>query len=199
MGFNELNNQQNRLTSLKNSLSGYKSKLNTQKKRKSKIEDLLKKMKSVVNDESDNVNDHITKIIRNLDNALKGTACESILLSDVKSDKEKDLNSDGNMNNAYYQLNSELTDVNRKISELEQNIKTTNSDITYCNNSIRQEKRNIANDYKSQYDQADYKYWRAKRAYEDEPTSAHLRYAYNVAKTNRNNAKYNYDMYKGWL
>lgn len=198
MGFNELNYQENRLANLKSNYSRCKSKLDTQKKRKNKIEDLLKKMKNVVNDRSDDVNDHISKIINNLDNALRGTTSASLLLGAVSSDKDKGL-SDDNMHNAYYQLRSEFSDVDNKIIELERELRKTDEDIHSCNNSIRYEKRNIASTYKTKFDQADYKFKTAKKAYEKDPSSAQLKYAYNVAKTNRNNAKYNYDKYKHWL
>ena len=72
MGWAELNALESNLTSLNNSLSSYNTKLSTQNKRKTKLEALIKEMKKVCNDDSDEVTDQIKKIINNVAGALKG-------------------------------------------------------------------------------------------------------------------------------
>ena len=59
MGWAELNALESNLTSLNNSLSSYNTKLSTQNKRKTKLEALIKEMKKVCNDDSDEVTDQI--------------------------------------------------------------------------------------------------------------------------------------------
>lgn len=199
MGWSELNALENNLTSLNNSLSSYKSKLSTQQKRKEKIEELIKNMKKVCNDNSDDVTAHIKKIISNIDDALKGVSSASDIESDARADKEKDITDDGNMNTALSQLQSELKDVKNKISEYEGKISTKNTEIRNCKNAIRNEQRNIANSYKTTYDNAQWRYSQAKEAYAKEPTNLQLMQRCNDLRYKRNVARDNFNKYRWWL
>ena len=199
MGWAELNALENNLTSLNNSLSSYNTKLSTQKKRKEKLEDLIKAMKKVCNEDSDDVTAHIKKIVNNIDDALKGISSASDIEQDAKSDKEKDINEDGDMNNALSQLESELKDVKNKISDYEGRIATKKTEISNCKIAIRNEQRRIANSYKTTYDNAQWRYEQAKNAYLKDPTNTQLMQACNDARTKRNTARDNFNKYRWWL
>lgn len=199
MGFAEINALHSELTSLKKSLSNYETKRSSQKKRKTEVESLIKVIKSVCNDNSDDVTSHIKKIINNLDEALTGVSSVSSMQSDATSDKEKDVYGDGKMNNALTQMESELRDVSNKISDYDSKISTKKTEISNCQAAIKREQRNVANGYKIKYDNAQWRYNQAKIAYEKEPTSVKLKQDLNEAKRNRDIAKNNYNKYKGWL
>lgn len=199
MGWSELNALENNLTSLNNSLSSYNSKLDTQRERKEKLEDLIKAMKKVCNDNSDDITTHIKKIINNIDDALKGVSTATDIEQDAKADKEKDINDDSNMNNALSQLESELRDVKNKISDYEGKIANKKTEISNCKTAIRNEQRSIANSYKTKYDNAQWRYSQAQEAYLREPTNIQLMQACNDARYQRNVARDNFNKYRWWL
>lgn len=199
MGFANLHAQENRLASLRSSLSSYKSQLEKMRKRKTDIESIIRDMQRICNNRTDDVNSYFTKMISSYDEATKGVSSSSILASTTRTDKEKDISTDDNMNNAYNQLNSELNDVNHKISELETNINNTNSQISSCEASIRSEKYNIANDYRNQFNNAQAKVNSTYAAYKADPKSAQLRQRYERACRERDSARTNYNNYRGWL
>ncbi|MGN0487681.1 MAG: hypothetical protein ACI4HO_00295 [Ruminococcus sp.] len=199
MGFSELNNLQNRLATLNGNLSSYNTQLSTQKKRREKLESLIRDMRSVVSNDYEAINSHMTKVINAIEPALKGVANAEIMYSVASSDKEKDINSDNDMNEALSQLESELRDVNSKIDSLEQNIRNTASQINTCNNSIAGEKRNIAQGYRNQYNSAEVKFRAAERAYRQDPTNTQLLRKYNNAKWTWNQARNEFNKYRSWL
>lgn len=199
MGFANLQALESRLSSLKSNLSSYNSQLEKQKKRKSNIESIIKDMKSICNNRTDDVNTHLNKMINNYDEATKGVSSASALVSTTTLDKEKDISTDDNMNNALSQLQSELNDVCRKIGELEGNIQVCKSQISTCEVSIRSEKRNIALDYQRQLNCAQAKVNAADAACKADPTSVQLKQEFNRACRERDAARTNYNKYKGWL
>lgn len=199
MGFANLQTLENRLSTLKSNRSNYKSQLDTQNKRKSKIEATIKDMKSITNGRTDDVNGHLNKMINNYDDAAKGSSVSSMLVSTTTSDKEKDINTDDDMNNALSQLQSELNDVSRKIGELEGSIQVCESQISTCEASIKSEKRSIALDYQRQYNNAQSRVNVADAACKADPTSIRLRQEFNRACRERDVARSNYNKYKWWL
>lgn len=199
MGFASLQTQENRLSSLQSSLSNFKSQRDKQKKRKSDLESIIKTMKSVCNDRTDDVNTHLNKMINNYEGAIKGISSVSTLITTTTSDKEKDIYSDNYMNSALTQLQLELNDVDRKINELDTKITNTNSQISSCQSSIRAEKHSIAAAYRDQYNSAQAKVNAAEAACKANPTSAELKQKYNKACLERNTARNNYNYYKSWL
>ena len=144
MGFANLQALENRLSSLQSSLSSYKSQLDNQKKRKSNIESIIKDMRSICYNRTDDVNSHLNQMIYSYEDATKGASSPNLLTSTTRADKEKDITTDDNMSNALALLQSELSDVDQKISDLETNIKNTNTQISSCQTSIKTEKHNIA-------------------------------------------------------
>jgi len=154
MGYAELNALERRLASLNNSLSSYNKGLSTQKKRKEKLESLIKEIKKVCNNNSDEVTDQIKKIISNVDDALKGITSASDIETEAELDKEKDIGEDSNMNHALSQLESELGDVKNKIADYEEKISVTKTKINNCRAAIRREQQSIANSYKNTCDNA---------------------------------------------
>lgn len=199
MGFGNLNALESRLSGLRSNLSTYKSQLDTQKRRRSNIESIIKEMKSVCNNRSDDVNSYLNKIVNQIDDALKGISAVANIETTTTSDKEKDISADNNMNSALSQMQSELDDVERKISELETNINNTNSQISSCQASIRSEQRSIAIDYRNQYNNAQARVNSADAACKADPSSARLRQEFNKACRERDAARANYNKYKGWL
>lgn len=199
MGFANLQVQENRLSSLKSSLSSYRSQLEKMKRRKSNIESIIEDMKSICNNRTDDVNTHLNKMINNYEDATKGISSAYALTTTTTSDKEKDISSDNNMNNALNQLQSELNDVNLKISELETNINNTNSQISSCEASIRTEKYNIASSYRDQFNSAQAKVNATYAAYKADPKSVQLKQKYDRACRERDTARTNYNNYRGWL
>ena len=91
MGFANLQALENRLSSLKSNLSSYNTQLDKQKKRKANIESIIKDMKSVCNNRTDDVNTHLNKMINNYEDATKGVSSASTLVSTTTADKEKDV------------------------------------------------------------------------------------------------------------
>ena len=199
MGFANLQTLENRLSSLKSNLSGYNAQLDKQKKRKANIESIIKDMKSICNNRTDDVNTHLNKMINNYEDATKGISSVSTLVSTTTADKEKDISEDGSMNNALSQMQSELNDVCRRIGELEGNIQACKSQISTCEVSIRSEKRSIALDYQRQLNNAQAKVNAADAACKANPTSSQLKQEFNRVCRERDTARTNYNKYKGWL
>lgn len=199
MGFANLQTLESRLSTLKSNLSNYKSQLDTYNKRKSKIESIIKDMKNICDNRTDDVNGYLNKMINSYDEATKGNSISSMLTSTTTADKEKDINYDDDMSNALSQLQLELKEVNRKIGELEGNIQVSKSQISDCETSIRSEKRSIALDFQRQYNSAQSRVNAADAACKSDPTSIRLRQEFNRACRDRDAARSNYNKYKWWL
>ena len=199
MGFANLQTLENRLSTLKSNLSNYRSQLDTQNKRKSKIESIIKDMRNICDNRSSDVNGHLNKMINSFEEATKGGSVASLLVSTATTDREKDISSDDDMNNALSQLQSELNDVCRKIGELEGNIQVCKSQISTCEASIKSEKRSIALDFQRQYNSAQNRVNAADAACRSDPTSIRLRQEFNRACRERDAARSNYNKYKWWL
>ena len=199
MSFASLQAQENRLVSLQSNLSSYKAQLSKQEKRKSDIESIIREIKGVCNNKTDDINSYLNKMLNTYDDATKGITSTPQLYSTTSSDKEKDFSSDGNMSNALSQIQSELNDVNRKINELKTNINNTSSQITSCQSAIRAERYNIANDYRNQYNYAQSRMRAAESAYKSNPSSAQLKQKYQKACRDCDAAKYNFNKYRSWL
>jgi chromosome segregation ATPase len=199
MGFANLRTLENRLSSLKSNLSSYNTQLDKQRRRKENIESIIKEMKRICSNRTDDVNTHLNKMINNYEDAAKGVASTSTLLSTTTTDKEKDISEDDSMSNALSQLQSELNDVCRKIGELEGEIQVCKSQISTCESSIRSEKRNIAQDYQRQFNSAQARVNTADAACKADPTNVQLKQEFDRACRARDSARITYNKYKGWL
>ncbi len=74
MGFANLQTLENRLSSLKSNLSSYNTQLDKQRRRKENIESIIKEMKRICSNWTDDVNTHLNKMINNYEDAAKGVA-----------------------------------------------------------------------------------------------------------------------------
>ena len=80
-GFANLRTLENRLSSLKSNLSSYNTQLDKQRRRKENIESIIKEMKRICSNRTDDVNTHLNKMINNYEDAAKSAASTSTLLS----------------------------------------------------------------------------------------------------------------------
>ena len=197
MGFAELSSLESQLRTLEGNLKSYKDQLAKLKRRKSKVEDIIRDMQSVCNNKSGDVNGFINNIINSVESAIRGVINPTKGIA--SSYKEKGIDSDGNMNSAYSQMKSELNDINRKIDELNSKISSTQGRIEDCEGQIRSQKYRIANGYRNKYYTANSKFEAAKKAYQSNPSDAHLKQEYDKARRNRDQAKRDYNKYSGWL
>lgn len=196
--FDRLHALEDKLSNYKTQLCGYEQELKKQQKRKSEIESIISRIQSVSAKRSDDVNTCLNKMINNYDDGLKGVSAVSILVSTTTSDKEGDSSADNCTGNAVYQLQSELSDIEKKISDLESKISTCKKQISSTNQSIKEEKRTIALELQAKYNNASSRYYRADQAYKADPSPENLK-EYDNAYRALQNAKKEYEQYKAWL
>lgn len=197
MGFAELRSLESQLNTLDSNLKSYKNQLAKLKKRKSVVEEIIRDMQLVCNNKSSDVNSFINSIINSVESAIRGVVNPT--KSIASSNKEKGIDSDGNMSSAHLQMKSELNDINRKIDELNSKISSTQGRMEDCKTQIKNQKYSIANSYRNKYYTANSKFEAAKKAYQSNPSDAHLKQEYDKASKNRDQAKRDYNKYSGWL
>ena len=96
-------------------------------------------------------------------------------------------------------MKNELREINERIDELNSNVRSTQGRIDDCRAQIRNQKYSIANSYRNKYYTANNKYKNAKRAYQSNPTDAHLKQECDKARKKRDQAKIDFNKYAGWL
>ena len=199
MGFAELQSLENGLSSLQSNLTGYRSELEKLRKRKSEIEYIIMVMKNTFSDYSFDVNKNIDCMTRYYEQALNGISSVQSLKSETESDREKDIYSDDNMNQALSQLHYELKDVECSINDMNIKINNTESQISSCKSSITAEKRGIAMDYRNKFNSAQAKVNATLAACKADPSSSVLKRKFDSACRERDAARINCNKYSGWL
>lgn len=197
MGLAKLKTLENDLNKLETSRANAKTALKTARKRKGDLEDLIKTFTGICNDRVSDVNDHLTKMKNNYDDALSNI--KSVYNLKIETVKEEGIYDDQDTNTALSYLEKELGEAETNVGTLEATIRTKETDIQNCKNSIRTEQRNIAVDARTKYNNAKTKAERREAAYKADPTNTKLKQEYEKARKEYDAAKKEYNKYKKWL
>ncbi|MGI6084508.1 MAG: hypothetical protein ACOYIF_03575 [Acetivibrionales bacterium] len=130
-----------------NQVNELNKKLKKLKKRRSDVEDVKRALKSTANGSASDVNNKIHVASYNLGIGITYSGKDSQLHAIFSGKAEQPLASDGNLSFADSELNRELNDIERKISE-------TDSSLTTAKNKVRDIKAAIAAEKRQQREKA---------------------------------------------
>ena len=199
MSFAELNRLQSQLEALRNKLSLYKKELLIQKKRKQDVSEIANNMKQVCNMGNDEINGCLRRVSSELQESISGVRSVYSLFDKITSDKEKGLELDRNISQAFIYANNELVAVEHKIDQLELKIDQTKVQIENCKQAIRNEQFNIASDFLMKYRNASNVYEVFKNKLSKDPDNYDLQMKADQAQRNMDACRSDYSRYADWL
>ncbi len=138
------------LSSLINSLSGYKASLEKaekelvkQKKRLNDIKSILSVLNRSFDDYASDITGYTKKVSGKITDGIKGSSNMDQRSEDVEKEYESDPDSDSKLSFAKSGLMSEKSDVENKIAELEEQIRSLKNQIATTESAIQAEERRL--------------------------------------------------------
>lgn len=136
----DLYRQYNNLVS---SITGQNNKITKLKRRRSEVETIQRNLNSVANGNSSDVNSKIRTAAQKLETGIEYSSKEYKLDQILSGKNEGGISSDTNLANAYNELQKEINDINRQISEAEAEKNSANNKANNVKSQIRAEEKRI--------------------------------------------------------
>ena len=138
-----LRNLNSRLSSLGSQKSNIEAKLRIYNKRKVDIENLIRNLTNVGDNNYSILNKYADNIINFFPSSLQGISSVSKIISNISEEKERSSSYDGKVSSALGDLRQELSRVNSKINSLNSELISVRDRISSTKYSIRCEERRI--------------------------------------------------------